>query len=94
MKVYHGTNNKRAIEKEGFRGSKLHSTDLNENTKAGEYDSDGVVFVADCYELAAEYGDVIEMDAPDNTVHFFRECPVTGMNEFFICMSDMEEVAF
>ena len=94
MKVYHGTNNKRAIEVEGFLGSVLHSVDLNENTKAGEYDSNGVVFVTDSYELAAEYGEVIELDAPDSTVHFFRECPVTGLNEFYICMSDMEEVAF
>ena len=93
MMLFHGTTNKKAIKKEGFRGSVLHSVELDSNTKAGDFDDNGVVFVTDSEELAAEYGKVIKLDAPESVVNFFRICPVTGEKEFFINLSDMEEVA-
>lgn len=57
MKLYHGTNHAREIEAEGFIGGELDALTI------GRHVEDGVVYMADTFAEAAEYGNaVFEID--------------------------------
>lgn len=83
---YHGTSEKAAncIEKEGFRGSEL------DDCTVGRLVDNGVVFLADCVELAKGYGNTIVAVETSRAV-FYQECPVTGHKEYYVSISDLEE---
>ena len=93
MKFFHGTTERAAdcIEKEGFLGSEL-STDTSGFSH--KYNADGVVFLAKDLELAQEYGEaIIEVEIDESRVKPFQLCPVTGKQEYYATMQDMEEDA-
>lgn len=88
MKFYHGTDEYRAelIEAEGFLGS-----ELSDFTDGFTHVDDGVVFLTDSYDEAAEYGGVVfEVEFPDGTEPtFFQESPCGPGNEFFVPVAAM-----
>ncbi len=83
---YHGTSARAAncIEKEGFRGSEL------DDLTVGRHVENGVVFLADCVEMASGYGDTI-VTVETSRAAAFQECPVTGHKEYYVKVSDLEE---
>ena len=83
---YHGTSRQAAdcIEDEGFRGSEL------DDCTVGQFVEDGVVFLSDSPELAADYGDTIITVDTERAV-YFQNCPATGQKEFYVKVADLEE---
>ncbi len=83
---YHGTDWEKAeaIQDEGFRGSEL------DELTVGRHVDGGVVFLTDDIELAKDYGDTVIIVSTEFAKDF-KECEATGLKEYYVKVSDLED---